>query len=198
MRLVRLGSDEDLAAFSDGQAAAYRDRPLVNLHPIPLADLRASDAVMALVDGRGALFGGYVVNHAPRRTLAALSPEAQARLATTIDVAAACEIVCVWKRRELSRIAFAWQVWARTVPHVLGLRRRHIFGMAYRAHGLDTLYRMFAPTVVQDGDADNDLRVFYFSRAGYAATAAFGIAALTGSQLVGARTPRARSSRTAR
>lgn len=196
-RLERLTSEGDLLRFSEGQAAAYRDRPLANLHPIPLEDLRASDDVMALVEvgAERRLLGGYVINHAPRRTLAALTPEARERLARSIDVGDACEIVCVWKRRDLSRRAFAWRVWVRTVPQLLALGRRHIFGMAYRAHGLDALYRIFAPTIVQDGTADNDLRVFYYSRAGYVATATFGIAALTGSSLLGARAPGSRARR---
>ena len=196
-RLERLTSEADLARFSEGQAAAYRDRPLANLHPIPVEDLRASDVVMALVEAGPdrRLLGGYVINHAPRRTLAALTPEVRERLARSVDLGDACEIVCVWKRRDLSRRAFAWRVWAKTVPQLLALGRRHIFGMAYRAHGLDTLYRVFAPTIVQDGAADNDLRVFYYSRLAYVATASFGIAALTGSSLLGARTPGSRARR---
>jgi len=177
MRLVRLTDPDALAAFARGQAEAYAGRPLANDHPVRADELVAYDRVMGLVDDHGALLGGYVVNLTPRRTWAALSEGARHAVGARMDVTRdAAEIVCVWKRRAIDRRTFALRVWAPTIVQLLSLPRRYIFGMAYRAHGLDGGYRRFRPVIVQDGAHANDLRVFYFTRAGYAVTAVVGIA----------------------
>lgn len=172
----------ELEEFARCYMNSFRNATLQPKQAIHVTSLLTYKRVIGVYQN-ASLVAGYVVNDYPHRCFEYFDEDTRQNIVRSIGGKEnVCEVVAVWKSPSISRFNFLAKVWSRVILDTLKENRRYIFGCSYAGHGMKKCYYLTNPKTVREGESDNDLSVFYYTRFQFAltyfATFAFVIAKL--------------------
>lgn len=165
-----LTTDEELLSYSEAYLNAFQKQRLKPLHSLAIHNLRRYHRTVGIYH-RGALVSGFIVNCFPNRCFEDVPLETQRAVIDELGRDEICEVVAIWKARDLRHPLFPLVLWPLIAVEGLRSRRKYVFGCAYKDHGKGRDYYRFQPRIVHHGRSANELNVFYYTRAQFLMTA---------------------------
>jgi hypothetical protein len=139
-----LSSDIDFQIFSDGFYETIGESLGSNTKKISLEYLRKSD-VIGVFNQKDIMVGGYIMGFSsPYRLLEFVPQEADYNLPKHFEWNKCAEIVCVWKKPEVSSYYTAKYLWPHIFSNFLNSEKKYLLGHN-QSKKLNSYYSVFGP-----------------------------------------------------